>query len=144
MPGSREEQMRAELAALASMDKATLAGRWAKLTGRPVPHVSTRLLRLALAWELQAKAQGSHARRVRSKIDRTRSVRSGATALRPGMRLVREWNGVVHVVTVNEQSEPVWNGKSWRSLSEIARTITGTRWSGPAFFGLRHPRKAAA
>lgn len=144
MPGKREEQMRTELAALASMNKAALAGRWAKLTGRPVPQVSTRLLRLALAWELQAKALAGGACRVRAQLDRTRAGRSAAMSLRPGMRLVREWNGVVHVVTVNEQSEPVWNGKNWRSLSEVARTITGTRWSGPAFFGLRQPRKAAA
>lgn len=144
MPGKREEQLRAELAALAAMDRAMLASRWAKFTGRPVPQVSTRLLRLALAWELQAKAKSGGARRVRSILDRTRAGRSAAMSLRPGMRLVREWNGVVHVVTVNEQGKPVWNGKTWRSLSEVARTITGTRWSGPAFFGLRQPRKAAA
>jgi hypothetical protein len=144
MPGKREEQMRVELAALASMDKPALSGRWAKLTGRPVPQVSTRLLRLALAWELQAKVQGRGARRVRTQLDLTRSVRSRTFALRPGMRLVREWNGVVHVVTVNERGELVWNGKTWRSLSEVARTITGTRWSGPAFFGLKQPRQEAA
>lgn len=144
MPGKREEQMRAELAALISMDKAALSGRWAKLTGRPVPQVSTRLLRLALSWELQAQAQGRGARRVRAQLDRTRSGRSGTLALRAGMRLVREWNGVVHVVTVNEQGELRWNGKAWRSLSEVARTITGTRWSGPAFFGLKRPRGEAA
>ncbi len=144
MPGKREEQLRTKLAALVSMDKATLAGRWTRLTGRLVPQVSNRLLRLALAWELQAKAQSGGARRVRSTLDRTRSGRSATMSLRPGMRLVREWNGVVHVVTVNEQGELVWNGKSWRSMSEVARTITGTRWSGPAFFGLRQPRKAAA
>lgn len=107
MPGKRDEQMRIELAALASMDKATLAGRWTRLTGRPVPQVSTRLLRLALAWELQAKAQSGGARRVRSQLDRTRAGRSAAMTLHTGTRLVREWNGVVHVVTVNEQGEPV-------------------------------------
>jgi hypothetical protein len=144
MPGKREEQLRIELAALASMDKATLAGRWAKLTGRPIPQVSTRLLRLALAWELQAKAQSGGTRRVRSTLDRTRAGQRTAMSLRPGMRLVREWNGVVHVVTVNEQGELRWNGKTWRSLSEVARTITGTRWSGPAFFGLKRPRGEAA
>jgi hypothetical protein len=60
------------------------------------------------------------------------------------MRLVREWHGTVHVVTVDEDGSIHWNGRSWRSLSEIARTITGTRWSGPAFFGLKGPKLAAA
>jgi len=59
------------------------------------------------------------------------------------MRLVREWHGTVHVVTVDETGALHWNDREWRSLSEIARTITGTRWSGPAFFGLKQ-RKAAA
>ncbi len=59
------------------------------------------------------------------------------------MRLVRVWNGVAHVVTVKETDEVEWNGRTWRSLSEVVRTITGTQWSGPKFFGLRD-RKAAA
>ena len=57
------------------------------------------------------------------------------------MRLVREWNGVAHVVTVAEDGAIVWNDAGYRSLSEVARAITGTRWSGPAFFGLK--RKAS-
>jgi len=56
---------------------------------------------------------------------------------RPGMRLVREWQGVTHIVTVGEDGVLRWNEREWRSLSQIARTITGTQWSGPAFFGLR-------
>ena len=57
---------------------------------------------------------------------------------------MREWNGTLHVVTIDEVGCVVWNGRSWKSLSEVARTITGTRWSGPAFFGQRQPRKTAA
>ena len=58
------------------------------------------------------------------------------------MRLVREWNGTVQVVEVDESNTIRWNGRAWGSLSEVARAITGTRWSGPAFFGLK--RKVAA
>jgi hypothetical protein len=58
------------------------------------------------------------------------------------MRLVREWNGTANVVTVGEDRVIRWNGREWRSLSEVARAITGTRWSGPAFFGLK--QKASA
>ena len=58
--------------------------------------------------------------------------------------LIREWNGVVHVATVEADGTVRWNGKAWKSLSEVARTITGTRWSGPAFFGLKRKTGAAA
>jgi hypothetical protein len=58
------------------------------------------------------------------------------------MRLVREWQGRAHVVTVGEDQVIRWDGREWRSLSEVARAITGTRWSGPAFFGLK--KKVAA
>ena len=67
---------------------------------------------------------------------RTRSVQAG-------MRLVREWNGVLYVVTIEADHTVHWNGKSWNSLSEVARAITGTRWSGPAFFGLKQKTTAA-
>jgi hypothetical protein len=53
------------------------------------------------------------------------------------MRLVREWQGVAHVVVVGDDGVIRWDGRDWRSLSEVARAITGTRWSGPAFFGLK-------
>lgn len=58
------------------------------------------------------------------------------------MRLVREWQGRLHVVTVGEDQVVRFEGRNYRPLSEVARAITGTRWSGPAFFGLK--RKAAA
>jgi len=59
------------------------------------------------------------------------------------MRLVREWNGQLHTVVIDAEGAVRWNGQTWRSLSEVARAITGTRWSGPAFFGLRHKGRAA-
>ena len=69
------------------------------------------------------------------------AVRPGSSvrpspSLRPGMRLMREWNGRTQVVDVRENGL-LWNGKSYSSLSAIAREITGARWSGPRFFGLR-------
>lgn len=56
--------------------------------------------------------------------------------VKPGTRLIREWQGETHEVMVLEDSF-VWKGKAYSSLSRIARDITGTRWSGPAFFGLK-------
>jgi hypothetical protein len=59
-----------------------------------------------------------------------------ASSVRPGTLLVREWDGVLHRVMALDEGF-AWNGTSYRSLSEVARAITGTRWNGPRFFGLR-------
>lgn len=132
-----------ELARLAGMAGDELRRRWGSLTGRPVPRVSPKLLRLALAWELQAKAGGGLSRRTRQRLAQLAAAKTRTTQVKSGMRLVREWNGVLHVVTIGEDKVIHWNGREWQSLSEIARTITGTRWSGPAFFGLRQKKLAA-
>lgn len=132
-----------ELAALADLAPTHLREKWAAVTGRPLPRVSPNLLRLALAWELQAKVHGGLSRRTSQKLTQLAGARTTTRDVQPGMRLVREWNGKLHVVTVGEDNIVRWNDKEWNSLSEVARAITGTRWSGPAFFGLK-TRKAAA
>jgi hypothetical protein len=75
-------------------------------------------------------------------MDQVAGARTQTTDVRPGMRLVREFGGKVHMVTVGDEGQINWNDREWRSLSEVARAITGTRWSGPAFFGLKQKRKA--
>lgn len=131
----------AELAAVKDMSWADLRRRWSTLTGRPVPRVRHTLLRMALAWELQASVYGGLSRRsVQRLCDMgAKSVTKSATS----RKLVREWKGVLHTVTVAEDQTIHWNGKQWNSLSEVARAITGTRWSGPVFFGLKGGSKAA-
>lgn len=131
-----------QLAALATMGSAELKEEWRRLTGTPLPRVSPSLMRLALAWELQARALGRHARATTQALAQAGRGLTRTSAPAAGMRLVREWNGRVHVVTVGEDQAIRWNGREWRSLSEVARAITGTRWSGPAFFGLK--KKVAA
>ena len=131
-----------ELAALAAMDKPALGDRWAKLTGRPIPKASAQMLRLALAYEMQAKVGRGLPRRIRQRLDQAASGKTITQGIRPGMRLAREYGGKLHVVAIGENGEILWNEREWRSLSEVARAITGTRWSGPAFFGLK--KKAAA
>ena len=131
-----------ELTALECMAKAELKDRWAKLTGRPAPKVSAALLHLALAWELQAREQGGLSRRTQQQLEQVARGRTRTRASEPGMRLVRAWNGRTHVVTIGEDGVICWNDRQWRSLSEVAREITGTRWSGPAFFGLKQKRAA--
>ncbi|MCB2060955.1 MAG: DUF2924 domain-containing protein [Novosphingobium sp.] len=126
-----------QLREIAEMDKAGLRDWWAKLTGRPVPKVSTAMLRLAVGYELQAKALGGLSRKARRQLESGGGEKTVSKDIRPGMRLAREHGGIMHVVTIGDNGEIVWNDREWRSLSEVARAITGTRWSGPAFFGLR-------
>jgi hypothetical protein len=135
--------LEAELAALAGLSPPQLREKWVAVTGRPLPRVSPKLLRLALAWELQASVHGGLSRRTSQKLAQLAGARSVTREAQAGMRLVREWGGKVHVVTIGEDKVIRWNDREWRSLSQVARAITGTRWSGPAFFGLR-TRKAVA
>ena len=131
------------LVELERMSKGDLKDRWAQLTGRKVPKVSENMLRLALAYEMQAKALGGLSRKTKHRLDQVPAAKTETKDTRPGMRLAREFGGKVHVVTIGDDGAICWNDKEWRSLSEVARAITGTRWSGPAFFGLREKRKAA-
>jgi hypothetical protein len=128
------------LGELETMTSAALHSRWIDLTAGPVPRVSPKLLRLALAWELQAKAAAGSGSKTTRMLDQ---LARGTAAPGPprAVRLTREWRGRIHEVTVGEDQVIRWDGREWGSLSEVARTITGTRWSGPAFFGLK--KKAA-
>jgi hypothetical protein len=131
-----------QLARLTTLSSAELKADWRRLTGTPLPRVSPSLLRLALAWELQARAHGGLSRETSRTLDQLASAKTKTSAVSPGMRLVREWAGKAHVVTIGEDRAIRWNNREYRSLSEVARAITGTRWSGPAFFGLK--KKIAA
>lgn len=131
-----------QLAALTTMSSAQLRHEWQRLTGGPVPRVSPAMLRLALAWEIQAKVYGGLSRATQQKLDQIGRAKTQTNAAQPGMRLVREWNGRTYVVLIGDDKVIRWNEREWRSLSEVARAITGTRWSGPAFFGLK--RRLAA
>ena len=137
-----EAKLDTELAVLEVMPLAQLRVRWADLTGRPIPRVSAALLRLALAWELQARVNGGLPRQARQMLTQLAAGRTKTRPASAGMRLVREWNGVRHVVHVGEDGAIRWNEREWNSLSEVARAITGTRWSGPAFFGLKQKHAA--
>jgi hypothetical protein len=96
------------------------------------------LLRHALAWHVQMQAlQKGGSRKYRSAAEAlTKSSAGRSVVLSPGTRLVREWQGQTHHVTVVDAGFE-YDGKVWRSLSGIARSITGTPWSGPVFFGVR-------
>ena len=131
-----------QLAALTTMSSAQLRLAWQKLTGGSVPRISPSLMRLALAYEIQARAYGGLSRPTQQALDQLGRGKTRTSPARAGMRLVREWNGRTHIVLVGDDDVIRWNEREWRSLSEVARAITGTRWSGPAFFGLK--RRIAA
>lgn len=137
MPGADDK-----LGALATMSPAQLAAEWVKLTKSPLPNVSIDLLRLAVAYEIQSKSIGGLSSRAQQRLNQIAAGKTETQELAPGTRLAREWNGVVQIVAVDDRGAITWNGREWRSLSEVARAITGTRWSGPAFFGLQR-RKAS-
>jgi hypothetical protein len=131
-----------ELGQLEAMSSAALRERWSKFVGTPPPKVSPKMLRLAIAWEIQVKAHGGLTRATTNLLDQLERGQTRTQSASAGMRLVREWAGQIHVIMVGEDQVIRWNDREWRSLSEVARAITGTRWSGPAFFGLK--KKAAA
>ena len=127
----------AEVEALAALSPADLRTRWTAVTGRPPPKVSPKLLRLALAHTLQVKTHGGLSRAARQRLAQVAAGKSETRSAPAGTRLLREWQGTAHVVTIDETGAIHWNEWTWGSLSAVARAITGTRWSGPAFFGLK-------
>jgi hypothetical protein len=141
---SRRDKLDAELAALATMSPAQLREQWHTVASKVLPRISPTMLRLALAHELQVKALGGLSRASQQRLEQAAAAKTQTRSTSPGMRLVREHNGQVHIVTISEAGDVEWNGRAWRSLSEVARAITGTHWSGPAFFGLKQRKGKAA
>jgi hypothetical protein len=138
------------LAALPQMDRKALHALWAKLFGKPPnPALRREILIPIIAYWMQEVAfgglKGSVERQLRALAQDGLEGRKRFEGLtlphKAGTHYVREWQGKLHEVAVLPQGYE-YNNRTYRSLSEIARTITGTRWSGPAFFGLRGRKKA--
>lgn len=127
----------AEIAGLRNLSRQPLKDRWRDLFKAAPPAAFTPdLLARGIAWRLQERAFGGHSASARAALKCTDAPRAlRRPALRPGNRLVRRWRGRTYVVEVAEDGF-AFEGEPFGSLSEIARTITGTRWSGPRFFGL--------
>jgi len=123
---------------LEAMNRMDLARLWADLIGGDVPaSMSQPMQRRFLAFDLQARASGGLPPALLARLDRIAAgeERKASPRMKPGARLLRAWNGTTHVVDVLPDGY-LWNGTRHRSLSAIARAITGARWSGPRFFGL--------
>ena len=146
-PGSDRRELAAAVAGLAKLDSATLEAQWRTLYGSAPPlRLSRGLLMGAVAYGLQEKALGGLAPATRRRLmsadeEPAKQEAPARRELATGTILLREWHGVNHRVTVLEGGVE-YRGQRYRSLSEVARTITGSRWSGPLFFGLK-PRVQA-
>ncbi len=130
--------MTSDIADLAAMGRLDLVTLWQQLFDQPAPAMlSQPFLRRFIAFEMQSRRHGGLPRQIKATLEKVseKKPRSTWPALKPGGRLLREWNGVTHVVDVTEDGF-TWNGQSFRSLSAIAQEITGAHWSGPRFFGL--------
>lgn len=149
MRSAHDSALEAEIACLNDLGLAELRCVWKERIGKPPTLTSADLMRRWLSWELQARARGGFdamTRRRLRQLSKAHRTDVPSTTLfyagpGPGTMLTREWNGVTHRVMVLEEGF-AWNGQKHASLSEIAYRITGTRWSGPRFFGLRQQRKS--
>lgn len=154
-----KEDVEREIAALDSLDITALQNRWRELYKVPPPFkIRSGFLRRAIAYRLQELLYGglksSTKRELRRIAEQSRLNRSYSGGKRPkdgseataallprrkilsaGTRLLREWNGITEVVDVLVDGFG-WRGKTFRTLSAVAVAITGTKWSGPKFFGL--------
>jgi len=134
------------LETLETADRNELASLFLAEFGRsPAPRTSLDLMRQNLAWAAQAKASGHKPQKRRQQLIKAldRQVNGklsrGSLPYRHGTRLIREWQGTVYEVTVLEIGF-AWEGRTYPNLSRIATEITGTKWSGPRFFGLKGER----
>ena len=139
----RQGQVEAEVAVIGNLSRADLVSAWRRAYGNsPASGLSSTLICKALVWKVQAKAYGGLSTQTKRALKA--AMASGGTAIagaRPseGSRIVREWNGAVYEVEVLADGFR-WCGAHWSSLSAIAKEITGTKWSGPRFFGLTRVR----
>lgn len=128
--------LEADVAALEELDLHALRDKWRERFGAPPTFRSTEMLRLLLAWRIQALALGGLDKDTRDALARTGRVVAEGQDLGIGATLCRTWNGEEQVVTVVDKGFD-WNGRTFKSLSAVATAIAGTRWNGPRFFGLR-------
>lgn len=144
--GESGDLLESKLAAIPDLQRAELMTIWAAAYGHPPPKgLSRRLLEYAAAYHLQARALGRLKPAARRKLKQLAGASgSGAVSqapaskpktLSPGSRLIREWHGKTYTVEILEGAYQC-DGQRYQSLSEVARAITGARWSGPRFFGL--------
>jgi hypothetical protein len=149
---TKPDPIPARLAALKTTPMSDLKRQWRELFETEPPAFNRRYLVSRLAYRIQELAYGGLKPETVKRLEAlgeqfdggnitTRRIRTDYTPI-VGTRLLREWQGVEHIVTVTADGFD-WQGRPYRSLSAIARAITGTRWNGWVFFGLKNHRRHA-
>jgi hypothetical protein len=137
-----------QVAAVGAMTPTAIRAAWLEHYGSEALEVPASLLARKLTYDLQLDGAGGICRRLERRLqalgDTDESTKNGAASrrpsvprLQPGSHLLREWGGKTHRVEVMADGSYVYDGRIHRSLSTIARQITGAHWSGPRFFGVR-------
>ncbi len=152
IPSIPKDTVLARLAALHAMPIAQLKQQWRALFGKEPPPFSRTYIQSRLSYRIQELAYGGLKPETVAKLEAIGEQLDGGNAIvrrirhqdKPiaGTRLIREWKGVEHTVTVLANGYE-WEGRPYQSLSAVARAITGTRWNGFTFFGLKNQRGLA-
>ena len=137
------------LAALTTMSPAQLRAEWRRVHKGAAPSLPPDILRRGIAYRLQERLHGSLTTAVARELDRISArlakglmtIGSDANRLKPGMRLIRSWQGRTYTVLVSDNGF-ILDDRSFSSLSQVAKAITGVHWSGPRFFGIGRPASA--
>jgi hypothetical protein len=148
-----DEPILARLAALKAMSVKDLKARWQELFDAPAPNNSRTFLESRLAYRIQELTYGGPDKQTRRLLDLLADEVEGTLTRKAqiadprnpvvGTKLIREWDGTAHTVTVLKDGFD-WGGQRYKSLSAVARAITGTRWNGYRFFGLRERKRGEA
>ncbi|RUS63442.1 DUF2924 domain-containing protein [Pseudorhodobacter sp. E13] len=147
------EPILARLAALKNMTVNELKAEWQALFDAPAPNNSRTFLESRLAYRIQELTYGGPDKQTRRLLDLLADEVEGTLTRKAqiadprnpvvGTKLIREWDGIAHTVTVLKEGFE-WGGQRYKSLSAVARAITGTRWNGYRFFGLRERKRGEA
>ena len=147
------EPILARLAALKAMSVNELKAEWQALYDAPAPNNSRNFLEGRLAYRIQELTYGGPDKQTRRLLDLLADEVEGTLTRKAqiadprnpvvGTKLIREWDGIAHTVTVLREGFD-WDGRRFKSLSAVARAITGTRWNGYRFFGLRERKRGEA
>ena len=148
-----QDPILARLAALKSMFVNDLKAEWKALFNAPAPNNSRTFLESRLAYRIQELTYGGPDKQTRRLLDLLADEVEGTLTRKAqisdprnpvvGTKLIREWDGTAHTVTVLKEGFE-WGGQRYKSLSAVARAITGTRWNGYRFFGLRERKRGEA
>ena len=150
---SLDQTVLSRLAALKAMSVNELKAEWQELFAAPAPNNSRAFLESRLAYRIQELTYGGPDKQTRRLLDLLADEVEGTLTRKAqiadprnpvvGTKLIREWDGTAHTVTVLKDGFD-WGGQRYKSLSAVARAITGTRWNGYRFFGLRERKRGEA